>query len=253
MPELRVDAMIFDMDGVVIDSGDVYAKHWRRWGERHGLDFETQIAHVHPGRPPLETIRIVAPHLDAEAESLAFNAALDADDGDDAISAMPGAAALLASLPPERWTIATSAFRGVAIVWLEHCGLPVPPALVTVDDVEQGKPAPDPYLRAAQLLGVDPFAAWWWRTHPRACRRPSRPGPRCWRCGPRTGRRTWPLPITTPPASKPSARRSMTAASWSAGSRRRTDRSAGAARPPRAHLSAARRWRPARPSPSRPR
>ena len=52
--------------------------------------------------------------------------------------------------------IATSAFRGVAVIWLRHCGLPVPPALVTVDDVENGKPAPDPYLRAAELLGVHP-------------------------------------------------------------------------------------------------
>jgi sugar-phosphatase len=156
MPELRVSAIIFDMDGVVIDSGDIYARHWREWGAGHGYDYDRDIAHIHPGRPPAETIRIVAPELDPDAESIAFNARLDADDGTDAISAMPGAADLLASLPAERWTIATSAFRGVAVVWLRGCGLPVPPALVTVDDIEHGKPSPDPYLRAAELLGVDP-------------------------------------------------------------------------------------------------
>jgi len=156
MPELRVDAVIFDMDGVVIDSGDVYAKHWRSWGQQHGIDFDTQIAQVHPGRPPVDTVRVVAPHLDATAESRAFNDALEADDGDDSISAMPGAVALLTSLPDGRWTIATSAFRDIAKVWLRHVGLPVPAALVTVDDVEHGKPSPDPYLRAAELLGVDP-------------------------------------------------------------------------------------------------
>ena len=156
MPELRVDAMIFDMDGVVIDSGDVYAKHWQLWGEQHGIDFDTEIAHVHPGRPPADTVRVVAPHLDAKAESKAFNERLETDDGEDAISAMPGAKALLASLPAGRWTIATSAFRAVTLEWLSHVGLPIPAELVTVDDVEHGKPSPDPYLRAAELLGADP-------------------------------------------------------------------------------------------------
>jgi sugar-phosphatase len=156
MSELRVDAVIFDMDGVVIDSGDVYARHWRAWGERHGLDYERDIALVHPGRPPVETIRLVAPGLDAEAESRAFNVALDADEMDDPIEPMTGAPELLASLPVGRWGIATSAFRAVAQQWLAHAGLPVPAALVTVDDIERGKPAPDPYLRAAELLGAAP-------------------------------------------------------------------------------------------------
>ncbi len=156
MPELRVDAIIFDMDGVVIDSGDIYAKHWRLWGEGHGLDYDTDIAPVHPGRPPVETIRIVAPHLDAKAESAGFNDVLDADDLDDDIAAMPGAVSLLTSLPPDRWAIATSAFRVIAEQWLARAGLPEPAALVTVDDIENGKPAPDPFLRAAELLGKDP-------------------------------------------------------------------------------------------------
>jgi sugar-phosphatase len=156
MPELRVEAMIFDMDGVVIDSGDVYAKHWRRWAAEHGFDYDADIAHVHPGRPPLDTVRVVAPHLDAVAESARFDAALEADAGEDEIAAMPGAVALLASLPSDRWAIATSAFRQIARRWLSHAGLPEPLALVTVDDIENGKPAPDPYLRAAELLGRDP-------------------------------------------------------------------------------------------------
>jgi sugar-phosphatase len=158
MPELRVDALILDMDGVVIDSGHVYERHWRVWGERHGIDYDTYIVRVHPGRPPAETIRVVAPHLDAVAEAVRYNETLDADDSAEAIVALPGAKALLDSLPTGRWTIATSAARGVAPVWLREAGLPVPDALVTADDVERGKPAPDPYLRAAELHGLAPSA-----------------------------------------------------------------------------------------------
>jgi len=156
MPELRVEAIIFDMDGVVIDSGEIYARHWRWWAAEHGLDYDTDIAHVHPGRPPAETIRLVAPRLDAKAESVRFNESLDADGAADAIAAMPGAGELLKGLPADRWAIATSAFRPIARQWLAATGLPEPAALVTVDDIEHGKPAPDPFLRAAELLGRDP-------------------------------------------------------------------------------------------------
>lgn len=156
MPELLVDAMIFDMDGVVIDSGDVYERHWRDWGAGHGLDYDAHIAAVHPGRPPVETVRVVAPHLDAEEEAARFNATLDASDDADAATPMPGAVALLKSLPPDRWAIATSAVRVIAEQWLRHAGMPPPQVLVTIDDIENGKPAPDPYLLAAELLGRDP-------------------------------------------------------------------------------------------------
>lgn len=156
MPELHVEAIIFDMDGVVIDSLDVYVRHWQRWGAAHGLDYATDIAAVHPGRPPAETIRVVAPHLDAAAEAARYNAQLDASDDAGAARAMPGALDVLSILPPDRWAIATSATRSIAPQWLRHAGLPVPAVLVTADDVERGKPAPDPFLRAAELLGREP-------------------------------------------------------------------------------------------------
>jgi sugar-phosphatase len=153
MGELRVAALISDMDGVLIDSGGVYDRHWELWAERRGVSRE-RIISVHYGRPAAETIRLVAPQLDAVAEARLFNDALAAEPSAAGVSAMPGAIELLGSLPAHRWAIATSAPRVMAERWLEHVRMPLPGVLVAAEDVARGKPAPDPYLRAADLLGV---------------------------------------------------------------------------------------------------
>jgi sugar-phosphatase len=151
--ELRVAALISDMDGVLVDTGGVYDRHWELWAEHHGIP-PARIIAVHFGRPAAETIRLVAPQLDAVAEARRFNDALAADPSAAGVSAMPGAIELVGAIPPARWAIATSAPRTMAERWLAHVGMPLPSVLVTVDDVARGKPAPDPYLRAAELLGV---------------------------------------------------------------------------------------------------
>ncbi len=153
--ELRVAALISDMDGVLIDSGGVYDRHWERWAARQGIAPEL-IARVHFGLPASETIRLVAPHLDAVEEARRFNETLAGDPSAGGVLPMPGALALAAALPAHGWAIATSAPRIMAERWLAHVGLSVPRVMVTVDDVARGKPAPDPYLRAAELLGVAP-------------------------------------------------------------------------------------------------
>jgi sugar-phosphatase len=150
---VRVAALISDMDGVLVDTAGVYDRHWARWARHHGVSPE-RIGAVHFGRPAAETIRLVAPELDAVLEARRFNEAL-ADDPDAAgVSAMPGALGLASAIPADRWAIATSAPRIMAERWLLRIGLPMPSVLVTVEDVVRGKPAPDPYLRAAELLGV---------------------------------------------------------------------------------------------------
>lgn len=148
-------AIIFDLDGVLVDSNPIAERHWERWAERHGLPFD-EIAQIHHGRPTVETIRRVAPHLNAEYEARLKETA-EADDTN-GLTAYSGAAVLLATLPTERWAIATSGTRRTATSRLAHVGLPVPSVFITADDVEHGKPAPDPYLLAAERLGVEPAA-----------------------------------------------------------------------------------------------
>jgi sugar-phosphatase len=153
MNELVCDALLFDLDGVLIDSSPAIVRTWRKWGDRHGIDV-AEIMRVAHGVRSVETIRQVAPHLDAEREA-AWLTALEVRDTDGVI-AMPGAWALLDSLPADGWTIVTSGGAELATARLHAAGLPVPAHIVTADDVTQGKPAPEPYLLGAARLGVAP-------------------------------------------------------------------------------------------------
>ena len=151
--ELKARALLFDLDGVLVDSTASVEKHWRNWANRHGLDADALIAVVH-GRRAIDTIRERAPHLDAEAE-LASLVAAEAEDTSGVV-AMPGAARLLASLPARRWAIVTSGVREVALARLKAAGLPMPNVLVTADRVAKGKPDPEGYLAAAAELRERP-------------------------------------------------------------------------------------------------
>ncbi len=155
MASLQVQGILFDLDGVLIDSTAGVTRVWREWGARHGLDPE-QTAHTAHGRRAIDTVRLLAPQLDAEAEMRDLVRLEIADSSD--IVAIPGAAALLASLPPGRWAIVTSCTRDLATHRLTVAGLPVPELMITGSDIEQGKPHPEPYRRGAALLGL-PAAA----------------------------------------------------------------------------------------------
>ncbi|MBD2110583.1 MULTISPECIES: HAD family hydrolase [Cyanophyceae] len=146
-------AIIFDVDGVLINSDPVAERHWQAWADRHGVDFEA-ILRIHHGRPTIATIRQVAPHVDAAKEAHIKETA-EADDTNGLIL-YPGAKELLAELPRDRWGVATSGTRRTVSLRFPYLGLPEPSVMVTADDVQRGKPAPDPYLLAAERLGVAP-------------------------------------------------------------------------------------------------
>ncbi len=158
MIQIRCRALLFDLDGVLIDSTPAVARVWRRWALEHGFDPETVVRMAH-GRPSRTTIRQLIPAADLDP------ALLDKEDRKverreiedlDGVVLLPGARQLLNALPPDRWTIATSCTRPLAEVRLRAAGLPVPTNMITSSDVSIGKPDPEPYLKAAARLGVAP-------------------------------------------------------------------------------------------------
>jgi sugar-phosphatase len=153
MTEWDCDAVLFDLDGVLVDSAACVERHWRRWATEHGLDSEDIMRFAH-GRPTVETIRLVAPHLPAEVEAARLDASEAFDT--DGVVAIRGAAQLVRSLPPTAWAIATSGTRDTALTRLGHTGLPLPAVLITANDVKRGKPHPEGYILAATRLNVAP-------------------------------------------------------------------------------------------------
>jgi mannitol-1-/sugar-/sorbitol-6-phosphatase len=149
---IRCGAILFDLDGVLMDSRVAVERAWERWATGHGIDPIAVLAQAH-GRRTIDTIRAIAPLLDIEAEARLLEVAESVDF--DGVTTLPGAAELLESLPAGSWTVVTSGTRALATGRLVHGGLPIPEQLITADDVERGKPDPQPYLAGAAALGID--------------------------------------------------------------------------------------------------
>ena len=152
------DALLFDMDGTLVDSDAVVRRSWAAWAAKHGIDL-AHILQVSPGKPGAQAMAELAPHL--TDTQIAADAAehLRREVADlNGVNPAPGAAELVRKVQASGagWAVVTSASRQLATARLKACGLPVPSVLVTCDDVEKGKPHPEGYLRAAALLGVEP-------------------------------------------------------------------------------------------------
>jgi sugar-phosphatase len=138
---------------VLIDSTPAVARVWSGWAKERGFFPEEVVRRAH-GRPSLSTIRELLPDSDHEKE----NREVERREIEDleGVVPLPGTAALLRALPRDRWTIVTSCTRALAEVRLRAAGLPTPERFITASDVINGKPHPEPFLKAAAILGFDP-------------------------------------------------------------------------------------------------
>jgi sugar-phosphatase len=151
---VRVDGLLLDCDGVLVDSHSAAAVAWNQWAKRWapGFDFHRDVEH---GRRIAD---LVAELITTPGDVAAAAADLTRQELDHAadVVPMPGARELLESLPRGTWAVVTSGGRAIATARMASAGLVPADVLITSEDVVRGKPFPDPYLLAAQRLGVSP-------------------------------------------------------------------------------------------------
>ncbi len=150
---VKAKGILFDMDGVLVSSIGSVVRCWRRWAERYDVPNAAKLEVPH-GTRAIDIVKMLRPDVDP-AEGLRVIEDFEVEDVSD-LTVLPGVKALLESLPPERWAIVTSCTRRLMLARLKAAGLPVPKRVISGDDVERGKPDPEPYRKGAELLGFRP-------------------------------------------------------------------------------------------------
>jgi len=154
MVEISCSGLLFDLDGVLVDSTPAVARVWSKWAIAHGFDPEETVRKAH-GRPSLTTVKELLPNCPdpvAENEPILRGEIEDTE----GVVPLPGVCQLLDSIPEGCWALVTSCAKPLAYVRLKAAGIPVPQKMITSDDVRQGKPDPEPYVKGAVLLGLHP-------------------------------------------------------------------------------------------------
>lgn len=147
------DAILFDMDGTLVDSTPVVEKIWAAFANRHSLDPVKVLRFAH-GRPTVATINhfVADPIIVAKETALISEAEAKETCG---VTPILGAKTVLNSLPDNKWVVVTSATKEITRIRMGAAKLPLPKVLVTAEDIQQGKPSPEGYLLAAKKLGVN--------------------------------------------------------------------------------------------------
>jgi mannitol-1-/sugar-/sorbitol-6-phosphatase len=157
MIQISCKGLLVDMDGVLVDSTPAVARVWSRWARKHNLDPDYVVKFAH-GRTSLTSIRELLPHAEP-AVHLAENGWMEQGEIAEIedVVALPGAQQLLALVPASQIAVVTSSTRALAEVRLRATNLwPHVHHLVTASDIQRGKPDPEPYLKGAEALHLDP-------------------------------------------------------------------------------------------------
>ncbi|GAA2444119.1 HAD-IA family hydrolase [Streptomyces mauvecolor] len=152
--KIHAEALLFDNDGTLVSSMASVTRCWTRWAQEYGITAEDFARVELHGRPAVEIVADLLP-ADVVPEALARIEQLEVEDVAGGVVLLPGTAALLASLPADRWAVVTSATRRLGEARLAEAGIR-PKNLISADDITRGKPDPEPFLLAAARLGVDP-------------------------------------------------------------------------------------------------
>lgn len=147
--------MLLDVDGTLMDAVSNQREVWRAWAKRYGLDAD-EVYQVALRMRPMETFAAVSGNLDPHECLAALHELEDEDVRSGVYAAFDGASELLRSLPTESWALVTSNYEHRVRGRFLRTGLPVPGVIVDAATVEEGKPSPVPYLRAAARLGAEP-------------------------------------------------------------------------------------------------
>ncbi|MET8294200.1 HAD-IA family hydrolase [Streptomyces sp. NPDC001272] len=154
--ELHCEALLFDMDGTLIDSAASIERAWTAFARDEGLPVGAVLAAL-PGRTAVDILAGFLSGPRAVAEGAERVRRMQREHVQD-VRALPGARDLLTGLPAGRWAVVTAAYEEVARARLTAAGLPVPPVLIAADSVRRGKPDPEGYERGARALAVAPGA-----------------------------------------------------------------------------------------------
>ncbi|MGW3981928.1 HAD-IA family hydrolase [Streptomyces mirabilis] len=152
--DIPCEGLLFDNDGVLVDSDHGVDQAWSRWARDRDLPPEQVTTMVH-GRRSADTVALLVTDPEERPAALAAIDRLEVEAAS-TTTALPGALDFLESLPRDRWAVVTSGVAVLARARLAAAGLPAPPVLITADDVSHGKPAPAGYRTAAEKLGFTP-------------------------------------------------------------------------------------------------